>query len=47
MPSNEPLEEMTRDRYIVLLTKHLAGAYVVATIGKGLIFAALEIWRMN
>ena len=41
------LEHMTRDRYIVLLTKTLASAYVVATIGEGLIYAAMEIWRMN
>lgn len=41
--THEPLEDIPLHRVIVLLTKHLAGAYVVATIGKGLINAAMQI----
>lgn len=39
----DDLEDIDPVRVVVLLTKTLASAYVVAAIGKGLIFAALRI----
>lgn len=40
-------EDIHPVRVVVLLTKLGASAYVVAAIGKGLIFAALKIGGFN
>jgi hypothetical protein len=40
-------EDISTTRVIVLLTKILASAYVVATVGKGLINATLIIGGFN
>lgn len=43
MTFTSDLEDIHPVRVVVLLTKYLASAYVVASIGKGLINAALII----